>query len=325
MGAAAIAAASVCAAGGAAAQEYSRDWKRLRSDHFTAVGNGSFAEIRRVLLEVEGFRRAVLEIFDTRRAAPAVPTTIVVFRDDRSFAPFKPTDSRGERRDTIAGYFLSGGATHYMAVAMHSDVTRTFSYLFHEYTHALVRAHLGAPPHWLNEGLAEFFSTVQARPRDRRSVVGLPPVNRLAYLKRERLLPLRELLTFTSVDTLEGSTERSATFYAQSWALVHYLLLADGGRHRAAIAAFASAGPGAPPDAIVPAALGRSVEALERDVARYARQDVFPQTFIADPEGPPLARMTQEVMREADVAALHDELHRLLQESRRAPAAAPMR
>jgi hypothetical protein len=254
-----------------------------------------------------------------------VPTTIVVFRDDRSFAPFKPTDSRGERRDTIAGYFLSGGDASYMAVALHSDVTRTFSYLFHEYTHALVRTHLGAPPHWLNEGLAEFFSTVQARPRDRRSIVGLPPVNRLAHLRRDRLLPLRELLASTSSETLEGSPERSAAFYAQSWALVHYLLLGDGGRHRAAIAAFVAAGPGAPPDATVPSALGRSVEALERDVARYARQDVFPQISIADPEGQPLARMTQEVMLEADVAALHDELRRLLKGSRRGPAAAPMR
>ena len=48
----------------------------------------------------------------------------------------------------------------------------------------------------------------------------------------------------------------TARFYAQSWALVHYLMLADNGAHRSALGAFMSAlQNGDPADQVVQAGL----------------------------------------------------------------------
>jgi hypothetical protein len=300
-----------------AVAQYSRDWRRLRSDHFTAVGNAGHREMRDVLLELEGFRRALQRTFTPARSGPALATTVVVFKDDRSFAPFKPTDARGERRASVAGYFLSGPDVNYMAVAMHRDVTRTFQYLFHEYTHAVVRATIDAPPHWLNEGLAEFFSTFQARPREGYAVIGRPPVNRLARLRSGRLLPLADVLTLGQA--LDVDSDRAAAFYAQAWALVHFLLLGDEGRHRPGVAVLLDAlGRGTPVDEAVRVAFGLPIADLERRLWGYGRRDGFEDLRIEDPEGGLPVRTTQEMMLESEVETLRRELiDRVTRSSRR--------
>jgi hypothetical protein len=308
----ALVASAVCLTGGVrleadAAGQYSREWRRLRSDNFTAVGNAGHREMRDVLLELEGFRRALLRTFPPVRSGPPVPTTIVVFKDDRSFAPFKPTDATGERRNAIAGYFLSGPDGNYMAVAMHRDVTRTFQYLFHEYTHSVVRANIDDPPNWLNEGLAEFFSTFQARPREGYAIIGRPPVNRLGRLRSGPLLPLREVLTLAQ--TLDVDGERAGAFYAQSWALVHYLLLGEGGRYRGGVAPFLqAAASGAPVEAAVRNAFGLSIADLERRLWGYGRREGFEDLRIDDPEGSQTVRTSQEMMLEGEVHALRERL-----------------
>jgi hypothetical protein len=301
-----------------AAAQYSRDWRRLRSNNFTALGNTGFRQMRDVLLELEGFRRALLRTFAPVDPAPSVPTVVVVFKDDRSFAPFKPRDASGDRRDAIAGFFLSGPTTNYMAVAMQRDVTRTFQYLFHEYTHYVVRSNMAAPPNWLNEGLAEFFSTFQAHPREGYAVIGRPPYSRLGRLRAGRLMPLRDL--FAVRQTLDIDGDRAAAFYAQSWALVHYVVLGDNGRLRAKLPALVEAlAREATADRAVQTAFGLSLDDLERRLWGYGRRDGFEELRIDDPAGGLPVRTIQEVMLETEVEAMHRELLDMVNHSSRRP------
>lgn len=327
---AAALAAAVCASGGAPVHpdrspaplqtdpgpQYSRDWKRLRSEHFVAAGNAGYVDMRRVLLELEGFRRALAGSIPALRQAPPVPTIVVVFRDDRAFAPFKPKDERGRRRDTIAGYFLSAPGANYMAVAMHRDVSRTFHYLFHEYTHHIVRRLMPSAPPWLNEGLAELYSTFQARPQEGYGLLGLPPINRLATLRRGDLLPLRDVLTLGDAELAKAGPDRSAAFYAQAWALVHYLQLADGGAHRAGVARLLDGlRSGTALEPAVQSAFGFGIEELERRLRAYGHSGTFPRLRVDDPQGNAPVRTSLEVMLQADVDALQRQLLALLEQS----------
>ena len=293
--------------------EYSRDWKRLRSENFTAAGNADYAAMRSVLAELEGFRRALLRTVPALRAATPRDTTVVIFKDDRSFAPFKPRDATGRRRDAVMGYLLNGPAATYLAVAMHGDRARTFQYLFHEYTHHVVHQNMGAVPEWLNEGLAEFYSTFRASPRDGRSVLGEAPASRLVTLRGTRLLPLREVLAAGRGATLDGDVDRASALYAQSWALVHYLTMGDGGRHRREIATYLSAlQVGSSVDAAVASAFGMPLEALEREVLRHVRQQPIPSLTIEEPREGVRLRTSLEAMLERDVATLHEDMRTLL-------------
>src|SRR5690606_6231890 len=129
---------------------------------------------------------------------------------------FKPMGATGERRDGVAAYFLATPDANYMVAAMHVDMRRTFQLFFHEYTHSIVRQNLGDVPHWLNEGLAEYYSTLRADLRARRSVLGEASPVRLSTLKSGPLLPLRDVLAFDASGKVAHTPERVAAFYAQA-------------------------------------------------------------------------------------------------------------
>jgi hypothetical protein len=234
---------------------------------------------------------------------------VVVFKDEASFSRFKPIDAAGRRRDRVAGYFLGSREGNYIVVPMHRNAARTFQYLFHEYTHSVVRQDPRDVPEWLNEGLAEFYSTFRAMPREGRSIVGEPPPNRTPLLGRGELLPLREVLAMDAGARLQADARRQQLFYAQAWALVHFLNLGDDGRHRPGIARYlAAVQDGGSVEAAVATAFGMPLETLERAAAAYARRETFPQLVIAEPVDGVRIRTSLEAMRQADVEALQNDL-----------------
>lgn len=297
----------------AQAPPHSRDWTRVHSPNFTAAGTAAFQDIRLVLLELEGFRAALLRSFPGLRLTPGRPTTVVVFRDERSFAPFKPAAATGERRDNVVGYFLSTAEANYMAVAMHRDMRRTFQHLFHEYTHYVVSQNMGRVPGWLNEGLAEYFSTLQADLRAGRSIIGQPSPVRLAALEAGRLLPLRDVLAYDTSGSRAHPPERASAFYAQSWALVHYLQHAEAGRHAAGVGPYVDAvRAGATVDDAVRSAFGMEVPELEQRLLGYIRRGSYTHRVLVEPAGAEPVRTAREAMRESDVEALLDALRAAL-------------
>jgi hypothetical protein len=294
-------------------EPHSREWTRAHSPNFTAAGSATFQEMRAVLLELEGFRAALLRSFPGLQLTPAAPTTVVVFRDERSFAPFKPTTAGGERRDSIAGYFLTTPEARYMVVAMHRDMRQTFQHLFHEYTHYVVRQNLGPIPHWLNEGLAEYYSTLQADPRAGRSVLGQPSPIRLAALSGGQLMPLADVLTYDASATLAQPPERAAAFYAQSWALVHYLQHAEAGRHAAGVGAYLQAiQAGRPVADAVQSAFGMPLRELESRFLGYIRRGSYSHRVLKEPAGGEPVRIAREAMRASDVETLLEALRAAL-------------
>src|SRR5262245_24097969 len=83
---------------------YSADkWLSIHSTNFLLVGNASESSIRRVSRELEEFRTALAMIFPRVNQPSSVGTTVIVFKDDASFKPYKPLYQG--KAGNVAGYF----------------------------------------------------------------------------------------------------------------------------------------------------------------------------------------------------------------------------
>ena len=77
---------------------------------------------------------------------------------------------------------------------------------------------------WLNEGLAEFYSTFQMV-GDREALLGRPVPGHLEQLNLRTLLPLEDSANVRHDSPMYNEGDRRSLFYAQAWALTHMLLV----------------------------------------------------------------------------------------------------
>ena len=207
----------LCAASSALAADA---WLRVETRNFEVVGNATEAEIKGVADRLERLREAMSKVIAVR--PNSVKTRVVVFKDDASFRPFKPKKADGTPDDLVAGLFQAGEDVNYIAVpAGGADL----STIYHEYTHDVMNASFGRTeiPAWLNEGLAEYFQTFRIVD-ERTAEVGAAPRTHLNLLARGALIPWDEFLTVDNYSLHERGAHSRSLFYAQSWALVRYLI-----------------------------------------------------------------------------------------------------
>ncbi|HMF96933.1 MAG TPA: tetratricopeptide repeat protein, partial [Vicinamibacterales bacterium] len=129
----------------------------------------------------------------------------------------------------MAGYFAQGHDSNYIVLSLEGfDESAAITY--HEYTHLLMKNAVRSLPVWLNEGLAEYYSTYRLIDRGKAAVIGRATSDHIALL-RQRYIPLAELIEVDQSSPMYNEGERRSIFYAESWALTHYLMVAtpDGG------------------------------------------------------------------------------------------------
>ena len=214
---------------GAARQGGTAAWVSVRTRNFLVEGGADEAELRRVAARLEEYRAAFSRLLPGEYFDAGVPTAVVVFPDDAAYVPFKPRIN-GQVARGVAGYFQPGTDINYITLTRDGDLARDPSTLLHEYTHLLVNNHFPVAPLWFKEGLAEFYSTARLSADGRRLTLGEAPERRPRDLRRRELLPLATLLAIDQTSPTYADPEQRSLFYAQSWALVHYLSEARGGR-----------------------------------------------------------------------------------------------
>ncbi|MFP5284392.1 MAG: hypothetical protein ACLGI9_01495, partial [Thermoanaerobaculia bacterium] len=144
-----------------------------------------------------------------------------MFKDGRTLAPYRLV-FEGRPVD-VGGYFLSRPEANYVAVNADPRGDAR-SIVYHEYLHSVLRNNYPGLPLWLHEGLAQLYSTfVEGR-------IGRPIEDHARFVQSNPLLPVSELfaLDVHSKDYHEGA--RRKVFYAQTWALAHYLLVGSPSR-----------------------------------------------------------------------------------------------
>jgi hypothetical protein len=204
----------------AVAAPASAAWRRVDSPNFIVVGDVSLRDLRAMADKFETFREVLRRVMPSVTSSSPVPTVVMVFPTDEAFTPFKPT-YQGKPK-TVDGYAAPGTEISYIAMVNDRDSDRV---IFHEYTHMVIANAVARVPVWLNEGLAEFYSTFALVDGGKRAQIGRPIQTHLLLLNRSVRLSLVDLLKADEASRLYNDDNRVSDFYAESWALTHMLLM----------------------------------------------------------------------------------------------------
>ncbi|GMG86636.1 hypothetical protein MNKW57_09570 [Biformimicrobium ophioploci] len=185
-------------------------WTKYESSNFIVYSDYADKSVKKKIERLERFKATLNKLLSIPEAAGRVPFEIYWFKNRREFRKYT------EDFDT-AGFFLDRLGSPVMVVGPgYGDEV-----LFHEYIHFLTRR-LGSfkYPRWYDEGIAEFYSTMEFKGGD--AIVGAVPDIRKSWLQHRPKVKLSELLEH---GYQSRGSQFTARFYASSWLLVHRLIL----------------------------------------------------------------------------------------------------
>ena len=252
-------------------------WTSVRSQNFFLVGNASEKEIRQLATRLEQFRDAFARLFKRVRLNDSVPTTVVVFKNANAYKPFNPGGN--------AGYFQPGEDVNYITLTAERrpGEENPFGTIFHEYMHLLVKNNVSPnTPPWLNEGLAEFYSTLEVKGGDKSGAdIGRLISHHVYYLREQKQLPLRTLLAVDHSSPHYNEKSKRGVFYAQSWALVHYLMLGKERQRAPQLSRYLSliAG-GKSAEEGFKLVFEADTDAIEKELRDYIRRNTYPYVSV---------------------------------------------
>jgi Protein of unknown function (DUF1570) len=210
-------------------------WVEVRSANFRVVSDAGEGDARRVAFELEKIR-AVYQLVLGSETKPADPVLVFASADSNGFEALLPAQWREEGGRRFAGLFVEAPLGDALLLRLDLRGDLRFRTVYHEYFHYLTSRNVARLPPWLNEGLADYWSTIDVR--DTEILVGRPDYDYLALLKRKAPLPLETLFAAAHDSPHYRREETMTLFYAQSWALTHFLQSDE--RRRQKLAAYVS-------------------------------------------------------------------------------------
>lgn len=251
------------------------------SDGWTRIGMGQFEiltdmgeqEAYELASTVDRMMTAIGRTTDLRLASPR-PIRVMAFRSSGRFLPFR--DALAGPGTDKTGVFATTNFTNY--ILLDGSKKRLRQMMRHELTHLFMSNSFDTAPLWVNEGLAEFYETLGVQGDG--LLIGSPHPRTVQLLRRERFLPIREILEMTGSAEEFRSGPRAEVIYAQSWAMIHYLLVARQDGQEQLRDYLALLLEGRDQNEAFERAFGRSPEELEKEVSAYVRRGNFRQVAI---------------------------------------------
>jgi Tfp pilus assembly protein PilF len=225
-----------CTAGGLSAKDA---WIEVQSPHFKVVSNAGENEARKIADQFEQFREVFHSSFPKLRVDLGKPLVILAVKNEDTLKLLLPAYWEVKGRLHPAGLFAPGEARHYVAVRTNIETDNPYQVVYHEYTHAIMNLNFQGLPIWLGEGLAEYFgnSTIHEKEVE----IGKIAPYHLEVLQTTRLIPIDVLMQADATSPYYNEQNRASVFYAESWAIVHYLLMDPTARKRQLLTTFLAA------------------------------------------------------------------------------------
>jgi len=188
-------------------------WIRMAAGDFEVISSAGEGDTRRTL---EYFERASNFFTQATGHTPGKTdlTRIILFGSKKEYELYRPFEF-------AAAYYTQSGGRDYIVLGGAGD--EVFPIAAHEYTHLIVRhAGLEFPP-WLNEGLAELYSTL-TQVGDKVEV-GLLVPGRVQALRMEKWVPLAVILAADHNSPYYSEKSKAGSLYNEGWILTHMLQL----------------------------------------------------------------------------------------------------
>ena len=194
-----------------------KTWTEAKDSRFAVYSQAGAASARSTLVWFEQLRAffertGLLEHHAT--ASTGSPVQVIVFDSQQEY-------DRYRLRPAADAYYVGTETADY--IVMPAGGEHQLSVAAHEYAHLVFhRSGLSMPP-WLNEGLADYFSSV--RMTNGTCEVGGNVAGRSGTLKRGSWIPLEMLIRQTG--PFSGERKAVELYYAESWALTSMLVMDD--------------------------------------------------------------------------------------------------
>jgi tetratricopeptide (TPR) repeat protein len=219
------------AAGSASLARNPETWLEVRSPNFIVVTNAKEKQGRRVAYQFEMIRAVFRRFFNMRGSAHDPPVIILATRDEEALKTLVPEYWAKKGSMHPAGVYLGAAEKNYVAlrldVSLDQQAHEPYEPIYHEYVHYLTRRMASQLPLWLVEGLAEFYGNT--RIQSKKAIVGAPSNWNLRILHERPPLPLSTLFAVDASSPYYHEENKTSIFYAESWALTHYLITRDWG------------------------------------------------------------------------------------------------
>lgn len=246
------------------------EWVLARTPHLEVYSDAGAENARALSLWIERLR----DFFQGEtgiQISPSSPVRVVYFRSAEEYEQYRlPPNSDA--------YYASAGSRDYIVLSGGaSDKALPVRIAAHEYWHFV--EHTGALrlPHWLNEGLAEFFSTVRLSGHDGR--VGSEPGGHVRILRSRPWIPLATLMALADESPLRQQRDTSEVFYAESWALAHMLILSPSysERFHAVVERLAS---GIPVSQVLESVYAKPLDGIARDLRGWIERGRYAPAML---------------------------------------------
>ncbi len=199
------------------------EWIEVRSPHFTVVSDAGEKQARRIADQFEQIREAFQNAFPKLRADLNEPVTIFALKNEDSMKALLPSYWEVKGHMHPAGLYIAGEEKHSVVVRANIQGENAYEVVYHEYAHALENLNFQGLPLWLSEGVAEFLGN--SRIHESFVEIGVPAPHHLAALHENKLIPIGVLLQVDTASPYYNEDNRASMFYAESWTLVHYLMM----------------------------------------------------------------------------------------------------
>src|ERR1700676_923124 len=196
-------------------------FNEVRSATFRVLTYGSEYDDRRMAHGFEQMRAVFAVGFPKMCLTTGAPLLIFAMQSENDMKSLAPAMWKNHKGPMPAGLFGHGWERQFAVVRIDQDVPGAYNVVYHEYVHTLLHSNFRWLPTWLDEGLAEFYGNTRFEPK--KSYVGAPST-RVYQLKNRTMIKLETLLVVNPWTYYRGDENQIATFYAESWALVHYLV-----------------------------------------------------------------------------------------------------
>ncbi len=275
-------------------------WVEVRSPNFIIVSNAGEKQARKTAIQFEQIHSLFRDTLAVAQGHPSPLITVLAVKDEKSLGELLPEYwTKGHAHPS--GLFIDRLSQYYAAVDIDAKGTNPYATMYHEYYHSLTIPYFPDLPVWLSEGLAEFFGHTEIVGNT--AMMGMADPGLIEELRNNKLIPLDVLFQVDNTSPYYNEENKTSVFYAESWALTHFLMIGDNQAHRQMLLDYAKElSTGATHEQAAAKAFG-DLKKLQSQLSGYIDKFAFSYFQSKAPAETPAAELHTRALSDAEAEA----------------------